>query len=97
MKKIKISLIILLFALSFSTFAQSKVAHINTTELVASMPEMNDAKAELEKLAKTYETDIQTMAAELQSKVNNMTLKLQLRLMKKMLKDFKRYREWSKV
>ena len=69
MKKIKISLIILLFALSFSTFAQSKVAHINTTELVASMPEMNDAKAELEKLAKTYETDIQTMAAELQSKV----------------------------
>ena len=41
----------------------------NTTELVASMPEMNDAKAELEKLAKTYETDIQTMAAELQSKV----------------------------
>ena len=33
------------------------------------MPEMNDAKAELEKLAKTYETDIQTMASELQSKV----------------------------
>jgi outer membrane protein len=30
---------------------------------------MNDAKSELEKLAKTYETDIQTMAAELQSKV----------------------------
>ena len=69
MKKIKISLVILLFAISFSSFAQSKVAHINTTELVASMPEMNDAKAELEKLAKTYETDIQTMAAELQSKV----------------------------
>ena len=69
MKKIKISLVILLFAISFSSFAQSKVAHINTTELVASMPEMNDAKTELEKLAKTYETDIQTMAAELQSKV----------------------------
>ena len=69
MKKIKISLIILLFAISFSAYAQSKIAHINTTELVASMPEMSDAKAELEKLAKTYETDIQTMAAELQSKV----------------------------
>ena len=69
MKKIKISLVILLFAISFSANAQSKIAHINTTELVASMPEMNDAKAELEKLAKTYETDIQTMAAELQSKV----------------------------
>ena len=69
MKKIKISLIVLLFAFSFNLNAQSKVAHINTTELVASMPEMNDAKAELEKLAKTYETDIQTMASELQSKV----------------------------
>lgn len=69
MKKIRISLIALLLVLSFSTFAQSKIAHINTTELVASMPEMNDAKTELEKLAKTYETDIQTMAAELQSKV----------------------------
>ena len=69
MKKIKISLVILLFAFSFNLNAQSKVAHINTTELVASMPEMNDAKAELEKLAKTYETDIQTMASELQSKV----------------------------
>jgi outer membrane protein len=49
--------------------SQSKVAHINSTELVSSMPEMNEAKAELEKLAKTYENDIQTMAAELQSKV----------------------------
>ena len=69
MKQIRISLVILFFAISFSTIAQSKIAHINTTELVASMPEMNDAKSELEKLAKTYETDIQTMAAELQSKV----------------------------
>ena len=69
MRKIRISLIVLFFALSFSAFAQSNIAHINTTELVAAMPEMNDAKAELEKLAKTYETDIQTMAAELQSKV----------------------------
>ena len=66
--KIILTAIIALSSLSF-TFAQSKVAHINTQELVASMPEMNTAKAELEKLAKTYETDIQTMAAELQSKV----------------------------
>ncbi|MAU30739.1 MAG: hypothetical protein CMC36_02355 [Flavobacteriaceae bacterium] len=69
MKKIKISLLIFLSVISFSTLAQSKIAHINTTELVASMPEMNEAKLELEKLAKTYETDIQTMAAELQNKV----------------------------
>ena len=49
--------------------AQSKVAHINTQELVESMPEMMNAKSELEKLAKTYETDIQAMATELQNKI----------------------------
>tara|TARA_S200000501_G_scaffold61607_1_gene52220 strand:+ start:6409 stop:6912 length:504 start_codon:yes stop_codon:yes gene_type:complete len=69
MKKLKILIVIILFAVCFSGYTQTKIAHINTTELVASMPEMNDAKTELEKLAKTYETDIQTMASELQSKV----------------------------
>ena len=54
---------------SFNAQAQSKVAHINTQELVESMPEMKSAKSELEKLAKTYETDIQAMATELQHKL----------------------------
>ena len=53
-------------ATSFTAQAQTKVAHINTQELVEAMPEMQSAKAELEKLAKTYETDIQAMATELQ-------------------------------
>jgi len=69
MRKIKILLLILCVTLSFAVHSQSKVAHINSTELVSSMPEMNEAKTELEKLAKAYENDIQTMAAELQSKV----------------------------
>jgi len=69
MRKIKILLLILCVTISFAVNSQSKVAYINSTELVSSMPEMNEAKAELEKLAKTYENDIQTMAAELQSKV----------------------------
>ena len=61
--------ITLFFICSFYTQAQSKVAHINTQELVESMPEMINAKSELEKLAKTYETDIQAMATELQNKI----------------------------
>lgn len=69
MRKIKILLLILCVSISFAVNSQSKVAHINSTELVSSMPEMNEARTELEKLAKTYENDIQTMAAELQSKV----------------------------
>ena len=57
-------------ATSFS-IAQSKVAHINTQELVASMPEMLSARAELEKLQKSYETEIQTLASELQKKMES--------------------------
>jgi outer membrane protein len=48
--------------------AQSKVAHINTQELVEAMPKMKAAQAELQKLAKTYETEIQTMVKEYQAK-----------------------------
>ncbi|MBT8267198.1 MAG: OmpH family outer membrane protein [Bacteroidia bacterium] len=49
--------------------AQSKVAHINTQDLVEAMPDMKTAKSTLEKMAKTYEVEIQTMATELQNKV----------------------------
>ncbi|WP_027125715.1 OmpH family outer membrane protein [Gelidibacter mesophilus] len=49
--------------------AQSKIAHINTQELIKAMPAMKSAQAELEKLQKTYETEIQTMATELQNKM----------------------------
>lgn len=59
----------LIIAFSFNAQAQSKVAHINTQELVESMPDMKSAKSELKKLAKTYETDIQAMATELQNKI----------------------------
>lgn len=49
--------------------AQSKVAHINTQELVESMPKMKAAQVELEKLAKTYEVSIQEMGTEYTNKV----------------------------
>lgn len=49
--------------------AQSKIAHINTTALVQSMPEMKSAQAEIESLSKTYDADYKTMVTELQNKV----------------------------
>lgn len=49
--------------------AQSKVAHINTQELVSSMPETKAAQAEIDKLRKTYEADIKTMGTEYQNKI----------------------------
>jgi len=71
MKHLKNLLVVatILISSSISMNAQSKVAHINTQELVEAMPDMKNAKSELEKLAKTYETDIQAMATELQNKI----------------------------
>lgn len=71
MKQIKTLLfaaILFIGATSFSV-AQSKVAHINTNDLIAAMPEMKAAQAELEKLQKTYEAEIKSMATELDVKI----------------------------
>ncbi|WP_147678217.1 OmpH family outer membrane protein [Algibacter pacificus] len=49
------------------TQAQSKIAHINTQELIKAMPEMKAAQAELEALSKTYQTDMQSSVTEFQN------------------------------
>ena len=58
------------------TQAQTKVAHINTQELIQAMPEMKAAQAELETLGKTYQTDMQGSVTEYQNLKNNTKLKL---------------------
>ena len=55
-------------ATSFTT-AQSKLAHINTQELIKAMPEYKVAQTDIEKLGKTYETTIQTSLKELETKL----------------------------
>lgn len=67
-KTLLFAAILCIGATSF-TMAQSKIAHINTNELIEAMPEMKTAKAELDKLSKTYETEIQKMATEYQNKI----------------------------
>ena len=71
MKHLKTLLLaaILFVGTSSLATAQSKVAHINTTDLVSEMPEMKSARAELEKLSKTYDADYKTMVTELQNKI----------------------------
>ncbi len=66
LKTILLAFALLIGTVSF-TQAQSKVAHINTQELVAAMPEMKAAQAELETLSKTYQTDIQNSVTEFQT------------------------------
>ena len=48
--------------------AQSKVAHINVQELLAAMPEMKSAEAELKKLRETYMADIESSMTEYRNK-----------------------------
>ena len=67
-KTLLFAAILFVGATSFSV-AQSKLAHINTSELVQAMPEMKTAQAEIEKLTKTYEAEIKTMATERQNKM----------------------------
>lgn len=70
MKHLKALLFAAVLCLGVSGFtnAQSKVAHINAQELVAAMPDMKTAQAEMDKLAKTYEADFQNMAKEFETK-----------------------------
>jgi outer membrane protein len=67
-KTLLFATVLFIGATSFSV-AQSKVAHINTNDLIAAMPEMKAAQAELEKLQKTYEAEIKSMATELDVKI----------------------------
>lgn len=54
-----------------ATQAQSKVAHIDTQQLFAEMPEVIAAQKELEKLEKTYTTDIENSLKEFQAKAQS--------------------------
>jgi outer membrane protein len=55
-------------ATSFTT-AQSKLAHINTQELIKAMPEYKVAQSDIEKLGETYQATIQTSLKELETKL----------------------------
>ncbi|GHA24489.1 membrane protein [Salinimicrobium marinum] len=63
--------LVLALALTFGatafTNAQSKVAHIASQELIEQMPEYTSAMNQLEKLQKTYDTEIKDMVSEAQN------------------------------
>ena len=70
MKQIKNLLIATIMFFGASTMiAQTKTAHIDVNELLAKMPEMVTAKAQLDKLSKTLDTDYSTMVTEYQTKM----------------------------
>lgn len=71
MKKMKTLLVAIALFVGATSFvnAQSKIAHINAQELIEAMPEYKAAQSQLEKVQKTYDTEIKAMAKELETKM----------------------------
>lgn len=71
MKHLKLVIVTLAIFAGATSFvnAQSKIAHIDTQALVEAMPEMKAAQSELDKIQKTYDTEIKAMAKELETKM----------------------------
>jgi len=62
-------LVSVLFLGFTATQAQSKVAHINTQELVAAMPQTKQMEEELKKVAQAYDTEYKSQTNALQAKL----------------------------
>jgi outer membrane protein len=70
MRKFKNLVLIAIITLGFTAAnAQQKIGHISTDQLLSSMPETKVMNAELEKLSKTYETELKAEQAKLQAKL----------------------------
>ena len=68
MKKL-IAIAVLFFGVVSFTNAQTKVAHINTQELISAMPQMKAAKTEFDKLQQSLGADIQASVTEYRNKL----------------------------
>ncbi len=74
MRQIKTTLLIAIIALGFTHFTQAqKVAHINLDEVVASMPEAKQMQANMEKIGKSYESEIKAASTALKAKFDRYT------------------------
>jgi outer membrane protein len=71
MKNLKLLFVAAMLIVGATSFvnAQSNIAHIDTQALVEAMPEMKAAQSQLEKLQKTYDTEIKNMMKEWEAKV----------------------------
>ncbi len=70
MRKFKNLVLIAIITLGFTAAnAQQKIGHISTDKLLSLMPETKVMNAELEKLSKTYETELKAEQATLQAKL----------------------------
>jgi outer membrane protein len=71
MKQIKSLLVaaIFIFGANQTISAQSKMAHVDTNEIMSKLPAMLEAQKQLQTIGKTYEDAFKTMADEYQAKL----------------------------
>ncbi|MFD0760584.1 OmpH family outer membrane protein [Lutibacter aestuarii] len=70
MKQFRTLLLVAIITLGFNSLqAQTKVGHISTDLLISLMPETKVLNTELEKLSKTYETELKAEEAKLEAKL----------------------------
>ncbi len=70
MKQLKtLAATIILFGMT-QVNAQTKIAHVDTQEIMGKMPAMLDAQKQLEKLRDQYSKEYETMATEFKSKLD---------------------------
>lgn len=70
MKRMKTILvaIALMIGTTSAVVAQTKVAHIDAEQLIQAMPEYKAAQSSLEKIQRSYDTEIKAMMKELETK-----------------------------
>lgn len=74
MRNFKTLLLIAVFTLGLGGVANAqKVAHIDFEKLIAEMPETIKLKADIEKLGKTYQDEVEGMAKKLDAKIKKYT------------------------
>jgi outer membrane protein len=64
------SILILLLIIPLSTFAQKKIGHVNSQELLDAMPEMQAAKTKIDSLGKAYDKELKQLQARFEIAYN---------------------------
>ena len=64
----KIALLVVMFALPLGAMAQTKFAHMNSQEVIVTMPEYTKAQADLDAMSKEYQTEMQRTQEEFNKK-----------------------------
>ncbi len=69
MRYLSTLILIAILTLSSTTYAQSKVAHLDFQKLISEMPSVLAAQEEVQKLEKDYQTEIEASIKEYQTKL----------------------------